>query len=201
MQPPETTAVPDRAAAGPEGEPNRQGHARAMTVFSLVKPGGVNLLRLVLSIGRRQRPSVIRDLSSIHFARLAIIRRFPDHDQPPDELRQPLLLFESNYNGMFDQYIEDFTDAIPVKMTAFWQTSYGFPGVVPVSWFKAYIRANEFTVDHYYCAYSRATTRTIAAALRLRARHAEFYERARTLSPERFVREYRAFLTEVQGDL
>jgi hypothetical protein len=189
---------PDNGAAA---EPSRQGQARAMTVFSLVKPGGVNLLRLVLAIGRRQRPSVVRGLSSIHFARLAIVRRFPDHDQDPDELRQPLLLFESNYNGSFDQYIDDFTDTIPLKMTAFWWTSYGFPGVTPVVWFKDYIRANELTADHYYSAYPRATTRTIDAALRLRARHAEFHERARTLSAKRFLRQYRAFLTEVQADL
>lgn len=203
MQSADISAVAERAVR----EPNRHGHARAMTVFSLLKPalssppGGANLLRIVLAAGRRQRPSVIRELSSIHFARLAIIRRFPDHGQPPDDLRQPLLLFESNYNGTFDQYIDDFTDAIPVKMTAFWQTSYGFPGVSPVAWFKAYIRANEFIVDHYYCAYPRSTTKTIAAALRLRARQAEFYERAQTLPPERFVREFRAFLTDVQADL
>jgi hypothetical protein len=188
-------------------EANRHGHARAMTVFSLVKPalssppGGVNLLRLVLAIGRRQRPSVVRELASIHFARLAIIRRFPDHGQPPDTLRQPLLLFESNYNGTFEQYIDDFTDTIPAKMTAFWLTSYGFPGVSPVEWFKQYIRSNEFTADHYYCAYPWATTKIVGSALRLRARHAEFYERARTLSPEHFEREFKAFLAEVQADL
>jgi hypothetical protein len=200
MRPSETSAAPDSTSAT-EREPNRLGRARAMTVFSLVKPGGVNLLRLVLAIGRRQRPSVVRGLSSIHFARLAIVRRFPDHGQEPDRLRQPLLLFESNYNGSFDQYIDDFTEAIPLKMTAFWRTSYGFPGVRPPIWFKDYIRANEFTADHYYCAYPKATTRTIDAAFRLIARHKQFHERARELSPERFAREYCAFLTEVQGDL
>lgn len=178
-----------------------------MTVLSLLRPvlswppGGVGLQRLILGIGERRPPTTIRRLSFIHFARLAIIRRIPALGQPADDLRQPLLLFESNYNGSFDEYIDTFAATIPVKMMALWATSYGFPGVEPVTPLKRFIRANEFHVDHYYCAYPQATTAMVSAALRLKRRHLAFYERARTLEPEAFAREYRAFLTFVQGEL
>jgi hypothetical protein len=190
------------AASGSSSlESNSLGRAQAMTVFSLLRPGGMLLAQLVLGLGRRRQPDTIRALSFIHFARLAIIRRFPDHDQDPEEIREPLLLFESNYDGTFGQYIDTFAQAIPRKMWAFWGSSYGFPGVNPVTPFKRYIRANEFSIDHYYSAYPEASTAMIGAALKLAGPHAEFHRRARTLTPEQFAREYRAFITEVQAEL
>ena len=188
-------------------EQNRLGRVRALTVFSLLRPpwawppGGVYLQRLIFALGRTRTPDEVRRLSFIHFARLAIIRRFPDHGQEREEIVEPLLLFESNYDGTFDQYIDTFSEAIPQKMWAFWRTSYGFPGVKPVTPFKRYIRANEFTVEHYYSAYPEATTTTIGSALRLAASHAAFRKRARDMSDERFAAAYRSFLAHMQGDL
>ncbi len=182
-------------------EPNRHGRAHAMTVFSPLRPGGVLLLRLVLAIGRLGASSsnAVRRLAFIHFVRLVIIRHFPDHGQGPEHVRRPLLMFESNYDGTFSQYIDVFAEEVPLIMRAFWGTSYGFPGVKPVSPFKAYIRANEFTADHYYSAYPTATTSMVDDALRLQDLHAEFHRRAGALDPERFREEYRVFLTRVQG--
>jgi hypothetical protein len=178
-----------------------------MTVFSLLRPvwawppGGVYLQRLIFGLGSTRPPDTVRALSFIHFARLVVIRRFPDHRQEAEEIREPLLMFESNYNGTFDQYIETFSEAIPGKMRAFWQTSYGFPDVKPVTAFKAYIHANEFTVNHYYSAYPEASATMVGSALKLASAHAAFRERAETLSPARFVAAYREFITAMQGDL
>ncbi len=139
--------------ASPSREPNLCGRARAMTVFSpvrpvlsRVRPGGALWLSLVFTAGRLfpGRTSTIRDLSFIHFARWMVIRRVPDVGQPHERLRHPLLLFESNYNGTFDQYIDAFSQILTKGMTAIWGTSYGFPGPRPVAPFKRYIRANEF---------------------------------------------------------
>jgi hypothetical protein len=192
---------------GPAQEPNEHGRAHAMTVVSLLRPvlswppGGVLLQRLLLGAGVRETPDTIRRLSFIHFARLVIIRKLPNLGQPAETLREPLMLFESNYNGTFDQYIDAFAEVIPLKMRAFWGTSYGFPGARPVTQFKTFIRANEFVAEHYYSAYPTATTTMITAALDLRGPHESFYRRARSLTPEQFARAYRAFLTTVQANL
>jgi len=154
----------------PALEPNEHGRAHAMTVFSLLRPilawppGGILLQRLLLGTGGRSVPSTIRRLSFIHFARLVVIRKLPNLGQPAETLREPLMLFESNYDGTFDQYIDAFAETIPLKMRAFWGTSYGFPGPKPVTQFKTFIRANEFVAEHYYSAYPTATVLDILSA-------------------------------------
>jgi hypothetical protein len=178
-----------------------------MTVLSLVRPpwswppGGELWLRTLFGLGRKQSPSKIRGLSSIHFARLAIITRIPDRGQGKEAVGGPLMLFESNYDGSFDRYIDVFAAAIPAKMYAFWGTSRGFPGVRPVTPFKRYISANEFGLAHYYAAYPDASITMVTSALRLKQRLAEFDRRTRGLDDAAFAVAYRNFLTEVQNDL
>jgi hypothetical protein len=180
-----------------------------MTVFSPVRPvyrlplGGALWLRLAFWFTRTfpGRASKIRALSFIHFARWAVIPRIPDHGQPPEKLRHRLLMFESNYNGTFDQYIDAFAYILGSGMKAIWGTSYGFPGPIPVSPFKTYIRANEFVADHYYSAYPTETTTMVVSALALYEPHRRFYERAAALDPEEFADAYRKFLTEMQDHL
>jgi len=200
-----------------EPESNRHGRAVAMTIFSPVRPwyrwppGGALWLDLVFMVARTQdlvlkvifpgRPGTIRELSFIHFARWIVIRRLPDHGQPRERRRQRLLMFESNYNGTFDQYIDGFSNILTDGMTKIWGTSYGFPGPRPVAPFKAYIRASEFVADHYYSAYPTATTTMIKSALALEEPLRAFTVRAATVSPETFADEYRELLTERQDDL
>jgi hypothetical protein len=191
----------------PGVEPNRHGRARAMTVFSPVRPwyrwppGGVLWLALVFTVGRVRPATTIRELSFIHFARWLLVRRLPDYGQPREDLRHPLLMFESNYNGTFDQYIDAFANILTRGMRAIWGTSYGFPGPQPVAPFKTYIKANEFVADHYYSAYPTATTTMIKSALALRRPLRAFTVRAPTVGPEQFGDEYRRFLTAVQDEL
>jgi hypothetical protein len=185
----------------PAAPPNADGRALAMTVFSLLRPGGAFVQRVLFAIGRRRPPTDVRALGSIHYARLGIIRRVPDHGQPEEHVRQPLQLFETNYNGTFDQYIDSFVDAVPWKMRAFWGTSYGFPWRLALQPFKRFIHANEFPIDHYYAAYPGATTKMVGAALRIADAHAQFHRHAARLGPDAFADEYRSFVTRVQGDL
>ena len=187
---------------------NRCGRARAMTVLTPVKPwyrlqGGTAWVRAVFLVARvkTQRPGDIQKLSFIHFARWGLIRRIPDFGQPKERLHQPLFMFESNYNGTFDEYIDAFAHILTKGMSLFWGSSYGFPTPRPVAPFKHYIHSNEYVAQHYYSAYPTATTTMITSALSLEAPHAEFRELAPTLSPEEFVRAYREFLTKVQDKL
>ena len=69
----------------------------------------------------------LRVLSFIHYARWAVIRRFPDAGGG-ERLHSSYLLFESNFNGTWDQYIDAFSAIVPARMKAIWGTSFGFPG-------------------------------------------------------------------------
>jgi hypothetical protein len=179
-----------------------EGRAIPMTVFSPLWPGGKWVQRLIFALaGLGGPPTAIDDLDMIHFARLALITGFPDHGQPPDDLRQPLQLFESNYNGSFAQYIDTFVEKIPWRMRAFWGTSYGFPWCLPLGRFKQYIRANEFAMDYYYVRNPGATVTMIKAARATARANARLRQEAPALDPDAFTERFDKLLTKLQGKL
>lgn len=62
---------------------------------------------------------------------------------------------------------------------------------VPVTPFKTYIRANEFTADHYYSAYPEATTTMIKSALAVKDEVTDFNKHAATFDSNDFAVAYR----------
>jgi hypothetical protein len=181
---------------------NVEGKATAITVITPVKPWGRPLLALVFWAGRHLTFTLrkLQQLSFIHYARWAVIPRFPDGGEG-ERLHHAYLLFESNFNGTWDQYIDAFSEVVPTRMKAIWGTSYGFPGPLPVERFKEYIRKNEYVANHYWSAYPGASTTEIVSAGRVAAALEAFRRRAASLPPEAFAAEYARFLTEVQSDL
>src|SRR3954451_24285037 len=181
---------------------NVEGKATAITVLTPVRPLGRHALAAVFWIGRNVTATLakLQRLSFIHYARWAVIERFPDGAEG-ERLHHTYLLFESNFNGTWDQYIDAFSEVVPLRMKAIWGTSYGFPGPIPVEPFKAYIRRNEFIANHYWSAYPGATTTEIISARRLAAALDGFRTRSARLDPEGFARAYHAMLADVQRDL
>src|SRR6187401_200724 len=109
-------------------------------------------------------------LSLIHFARWVIIRRdqWPQLGQPPADLANDYMLFCSNFNGTWDQYIDAFADGIPGGLDLLWYSSTKYPHSIPISAFKGYIRENQIDTDYYYNSVPGAAQRDIKSALRVR---------------------------------
>jgi hypothetical protein len=181
---------------------NVEGRATAITVLSPYKRTGRLLLPIVFWIGRHVTATLkkLQMLSFIHYARWVMIRRFPDGGRG-ERLHYPYLLFESNFNGSWDQYIDAFSEVVPRRMKGIWGTSYGFPGPIPVEPFKDYIRANEYVANHYWNAYPGATTTEIISAARVSAAVDALSARATTLDPAAFKAAYEDMLTSIQHDL
>jgi hypothetical protein len=181
---------------------NIEGKATAITVITPVKSWGRPVLAIVFWAGRNLTFTLkkLQQLSFIHYARWAVVPRFPD-GSGGERLHHTYLLFESNFNGTWDQYIDAFSEVVPARMKAIWGSSYGFPGPIPVEPFKAYIRRNEYIANHYWSAYPGASTTEIIAAHRVAAALEAFNQRSDGLAPDAFAAAYAEFLTEVQGDL
>jgi hypothetical protein len=181
---------------------NVEGRSTAITVLSPYKPAGRLLLPIVFWIGRNVEATLekLQTLSFIHYARWVVIERFPDGGSG-ERLHYPYLLFESNFNGSWDQYIDAFSEVVPARMTGIWGTSYGFPGPIPVEPFKDYIRVNEYVANHYWNAYPEATTTEIIAASRVAAALDDLRARAASLDPAAFKAAYEDMLTAIQHDL
>ena len=181
---------------------NIEGKATAITVLTPVKWHGPLLLAVVFWVGRHVTWTLkkLQMLSFIHYARWAVIPRFPDGGRG-ERLHHTYLFFESNFNGTWDQYIDAFSQVVPPRMRAIWGTSYGFPGPLPVEPFKKYIRHNEFVANHYWSAYPEGSTTEVISAQRVAAALDRFRRQSATLDPEAFKAAYDSFLAGVQRDI
>jgi hypothetical protein len=186
---------------------NRAGRASALTTLTpLPRPWAVPL-KLLLKVKSWTGPDkTLRRLSFIHAAYWVVIDRFPGEKQ---RSKYSYLLFISNFNGSWFDYIDVFSTAVPTKMALLWGSSYGFPGPIPPRSFTRYIRANDRPLEHYYSAYPNATTTEIASALRVSERfQAEVLPLAgRTpadaaeIEPAVLAQAWRRFLVDAQRDL
>jgi hypothetical protein len=184
---------------------NVAGKAYGMNVITPMRPWKTWINRLLFCISRVNpaQLSGLLGLSIIHFARWVIIRRdqWPDLGQGRPQLANDHMLFVSNFNGTWDQYIDAFSDGIPSGLDLFWYSSTKYPGSIPITPFKAYIRANQIDCDYYYNATPGSAQRDIKAALRVWIELDTLAEAHRRMDPEAFARAYREALVRIQNDL
>jgi hypothetical protein len=152
---------------------NVAGKAYGMNVVTPMRPY-MTWLNTFLFMVSRALPSTLSGLlglSLIHFARWTMIRRdqWPQRGQQAHKLKNDYMLFCSNFNGTWDQYIDAFADGIPGGLNLFWYSSTKYPGAIPITPFKNYIRANQVDTNYYYNATPGSAQRDIKMALGLAA--------------------------------
>jgi hypothetical protein len=201
--------------------PNTCGKAYAFTAFTPIRRSKLPLVRLffwsvpILSSRIVQKyfgwihlvkaQQLLLELSFIHFARWSIVRhdfwpRLSDA-QPKDETHYDYLMFCSNFNGTWEQYIDAFSQVIPDGMNMIWWTSEQFPGARPISPFLSYIRRVQCDCDYYYSAYPGVTATDVRQSLLLHDELQAFIARTERLDAEAFAREWPAFVCSVQNCL
>jgi hypothetical protein len=186
---------------------NINGKAYAMNAITPMKPWKTPILRSFFFLLGAIKPlqNDLKNLSFIHFARWVIVGRhqFPrlSDQQPKEELRYDYLLFFSNFNGTWNQYIDAFSAVLSKGLDLIWRWSEKYPGSKPVTGFKRYISLVQFDTDYYYNAYPRAATNDVKAALRVQDALNEFARTSQSLSPADFDQAWLRFLVRVQGDL
>lgn len=182
---------------------NLAGKAYALSVLSPLKPWTTWLNQVILIRGRLKASgdSDLKKLTFIHYARWQVVCRNNWLGEPPGQVKYNYLLFLSNFNGTWDQYIDAFSDVVPSGLNLIWRWSVKFPGSVPVTPFKSYIRLNQYDTDYYYNAYPGAATTDVRAAIFLKEAHAKFAEANKDLEPAAFKLAYNKFLISVQNSL
>jgi hypothetical protein len=186
---------------------NINGKAYAMNAITPMKRWKTPILWLIFFILGAIKPlqSALKNLSFIHFARWVIVKhdQFPhlDSKQPAEDLQYDYLIFLSNFNGTWNEYIDAFSAVLFKGLNTIWRWSEKFPGSVPVTPFKVYIGQVQFDTDYYYNAYPRAATNDVKAAIRVQDAFKQFAENSKNLSPVEFEKAYVEFLVQVQADL
>ncbi|WP_417724450.1 hypothetical protein [Salipiger sp.] len=184
---------------------NVAGKAYAMNVVTPSHPWltWINRLLFMAARGMPEKLTGLLGLSLIHFARWVIIKRdqWPDLGQGPERLDNDYMLFCSNFNGTWDQYIDAFSDGIPDGLNLFWYSATKYPQSIPISAFKNYITFNQIGTDYYYNATPGSAQRDIKAALRVREAVLELAGVHGSGGADAFARAYGQALLRVQNDL
>lgn len=184
---------------------NVAGKAYAMNVITPMRPPRTWINRFLFGLTRSLPVSLagLLGLSIIHFARWVIIPRasWPDLGQGRETPGNDYMLFISNFNGTWDQYIDAFSDGLPSGLDLLWYSSTRYPRSIPITPFKSYIRANQIDTDYYYNATPGAAQRDIKAALRVRDALLELARGHAGATPDAFAAAYRAALVTVQNGL
>lgn len=159
---PRTTDLP----VGPAPTPLTEG-TQSLTAIAPIKPGRREQLQQVLAMVAARIAAGERgpldEIGTVHFARWVIL---------PDYGDEGGLLFASNYDGSWEDYIEDFAKKATESFQLIYDNCVGWPdgGATDIEAFKEYIRAHEVAPEVYYRAYPRATVRQVQSALRLKQR-------------------------------
>jgi hypothetical protein len=186
---------------------NINGKAYAMNAITPMKGWKTPILRILFFLlgAIKSKQQDLINLSFIHFARWVIVKsnQFPRlaPEQPEEQLHYDYLLFFSNFNGTWNQYIDAFSAVLYNGLNLIWCWSEKFPGAVPVTAFKRYIALVQFDTDYYYTAYPYATTNDVKAAIRLDDGLRAFANNSSGLTPEEFQKAYVNLLVKVQADI
>lgn len=144
-------------------------------------------------------------LSMIHYARWAIISpgQFPRlcESQPKEDLKYAYMLFMSNFNGSWTQYVDSFHMSIPAGLNLLWHGNTKFPKAVPLTPFHQYILHNQIWTEHYYNAYPLAAANDVKAAMMLKTSLLQFIEQSESSTSAQFAKQYAQFIFENQNHL
>jgi hypothetical protein len=186
---------------------NINGKTYAMNAITPLKPWKTWILRGFFFLLGHIKPlqKNLVNLSFIHFARWVIIPRhkFPylGDRQQREQLSYDYLLFFSNFNGTWNQYIDAFSAVLSSGLNAIWGRTEKYPGSVPVTPFKRHIARCQFDTDYYYTAYPYATTNDVKAAHRVESAVRAFAAESKAMQPREFALAYQKLLLAVQSDL
>src|SRR5436190_1249556 len=76
----------------------------------------------------------------------------------PRRLPQPYILFESNFNGPAEIYIDAFALVVPLRLGLLWGGAYGYPGARSTERFRSFIMRHKLDSQHYWSAYPQASS-------------------------------------------
>ena len=189
---------------------NIAGKAYAMNLLTPIKKRWLWINRIIFLVAHWKWVQKISfggllTLSLIHYARWVIIRGkdLPvlSKDQPEEELTYAYMLFLSNFNGSWTQYVDSFSMAIPKGLNLLWLKNVGWPKAVPETTFNRYVIGNQIWTEHYYNAYPLASSNDVKSAREVKRHVIDLCANAESLQADEFLRHYKDSLLHLQCHL
>jgi hypothetical protein len=165
--------------------PNQSGSLYGLTILSPIKVAphaeisSSLALRTYLSRMHRHHLSPFARVSSTHLARLVVMDDVVYFGMPSCEehLNTQYLIFETNFDGDLDTYLDRLADKIPETVNAIWRHCVGYPGAEDRTAFKRYMKACQIETTFYFADVNNKTVQQTLRALQTQSAVAAFIER------------------------
>ncbi len=189
---------------------NIAGKAYAMNLLTPIESSRVWKNRFIfwlagLPIFQKRAFNGLITLSLIHYARWVIFRDkdIPDLGQPKEKLKYGYMLFFSNFNGSWTQYVDSFSMSIPGGLNLLWHKNVGWPDAVPETPFNKYVIGNQIWTEHYYNAYPLASSNDVKSAKKVKAVLIDLVNQVDLdeISSDDFLIRYNKMLLDLQSDI
>lgn len=181
---------------------NQSGSVYGLTILSPIKdePGieiSHNLaLRMYLSKLPRHERSPFAKVSSTHLARLVVMDDVVYEGIPSCEehLQSRYLIFESNFDGDLDTYLDRMVREIPETVDDVWRHCISYPGVQDVAAFKAYMKKCQVETTFYFADVNNKTVQQTLRALQTQSAVASFIEQNQGKPADALQEAFRQFV-------
>jgi hypothetical protein len=139
----------------------RLGQANELTVITRIKPGALDALRQILADPALDVPHMFTAIPTVHYARWTVLQLGGDREEAAR------LLFSSNYDGTFDDYVAALAATIPDALDRIWNHCEGWPGEATPEAIRGFITDHAEKAALFYAAYPDATVREVKRALKM----------------------------------
>ncbi len=139
----------------------RLGQANELTVITPIRPDALEALRQTLVDPALDTPNLFADIPTVHYARWTIVQL------PADPAVGALLLFSSNYDGTFEDYMAALASTIPDALDKIWSHCADWPGSPSLDVITRYITDHAQKAALFYASYPDATVKEVQRALKI----------------------------------
>ena len=139
----------------------RLGQANELTVIARIKPEAVEALRGTLADPTLDARNMFAAIPTVHYARWTILQLGADGGAVAR------LLFSTNYDGAFEDYVTALAAAIPDALDRIWSHCEDWPGSVTPDTLTGFITDHAEKADLFYAAYPDSTVREVKRALKI----------------------------------
>jgi hypothetical protein len=186
--------------------PNQSGNVYGLTILSPIIHGAAGdishdcAIRDYLADLPRDHRSLFAKVSSTHLARLVVMDDVVFVGTPAREehLQSKYLVFETNFDGDLDTYLERMAREAPEEVHAVWQHCVGYPGVKDPAAFAAYMKKCQIETTYFFADVNNKTVQQTLRALKLQSGVAHFIEANQGKSASEIQTAFRQFLEKVR---
>jgi hypothetical protein len=186
--------------------PNQSGNVYGLTILSPIINGAAGdishdcAIRDYLADLPRDHRSLFAKVSSTHLARLVVMDDVVFVGTPAREehLQSKYLVFETNFDGDLDTYLERMAREAPEEVHAVWQHCVGYPGVKDPAAFAAYMKKCQIETTYFFADVNNKTVQQTLRALKLQSGVAHFIEANQGKSASEIQTAFRQFLEKVR---